>query len=825
MIPVKALIKKWKTAPKPETVARFDNEVHFSRYIPMTHLVSPRVFMTKNGELGAVVRVDGNSFAVQDNQELALFQSQLAFFIKSLGEQYGIYVTAHRYLKPTHLTGDYPAGFVNEFQAAYHQQFVTAKLYVTDLYVTLLCRRPQAERKKTSIIQTVKNFLEAAAKTEFTVWFDKQLREFDATLHQLKTALSAYTPHILSEKKGVNGKAYPELMRFFSILVNGEARDFDYPWMDIAQAVPYKRLFANNDTLHFQGNTPKDDVFGAILSIRDYSYDTYPGKLDELLKLSCSFVLTHTFLGIAKEEAITMITEKSNRLQSTLDSALSQISELEQAKDDVASTHISFGFHHNTILVLSSSLADLGEQVSRVTDIYSHERIVAIRETLNLENAFFAQIPGNARFIRRAAAISSHNFTCFAPLHNYYTGHYDQNHLGSALLLAETPSKTPFYLNLHERASGRKGDLSKGHTLLIGPPGAGKTVIMTTIDAMMQKYAIRSFIFDRDYGMEIYVCAMKGRYYRLTPDEPTGFNPCQLPDTSKNRDFLTNLLCLLSTDATEALSADDLRQIADVVSRNYTLPFEKRSLSNISFFFGCDFKGLSALSRWLAVPDSMGRSGEFAWVFDNAVDTFSVDTISTFGFDMTYLLGCKQENRDQLLPVMYYLFHKIESTVGQKRLTGVYLDEGWQTLNHPYFVEKIATYLATWRKANAFLFFATQLPETVADSALAAALNTNTATHIYLANPLADATVYIEKLKLTRREFEIISTLDTQSRYFLIKQSRDAAVVRISLNGLEKYIRVLSGNLDSVQECREIIQQTGDDPDKWLPLFYSAATA
>lgn len=817
---VKTLRKMWQHPPIPTSLSRFDNELSLSKYIPITHLVSPSIFMTRNGELGAVIYIEGCSFIVQDNQELNILQSQLSFALKTLGEHYGIYVTAHRYLKPTHLAGAYPTGFAQDFNTAYSQQFKDSELYVTDLYVTLILRRHGKENSHKSFLNIVKSLLETTVNSEYDKWLDKQLSNFNESITQLLSALTPYSPRLLAEKITDNDIVCPELLSFFSILINGENTDYTYPRKELAQALPRKRLFIGHNTLHFQGNTELDDRFGAILAIKDYCPQTAPGLLDELLKLPCSYIATHSFLGIAKADTLKMIDEQVNRLRSTKDAAVSQLYELEQAKDDLVSNHINFGMYHNTVLVLSKDLNELTELVAKVTDLYRNQKIVAVRETINLENAYWAQIPGNARFIRRSVAISNHNFSCFASLHNYYHGYYNQNHLGSALMLAETPSKTPFYLNLHERSSGRKNDIPKGHTLLIGPSNAGKTVIMTCIDAMMQKYQIRSFLFDRDFGMEIYVRAMQGRYYRLTPEEPTGFNPCQLEDTPKNRDFLRNLIRLLCTDSTTELSSSDISQIAEVVERNYTLSFNKRTLSNISFFFSYEFSGLGALSRWLQIADSTGRSGEYAWVFDNPADTFDTESISTFGFDMTYLLSSKQETKDHLTPVMYYLFHRIENTLGKNRLTGVYLDEGWQLLDNPYWVDKISNYLATWRKANAFVFFATQLPKTVISSPLAAALNSNTATHIYLANPKADASDYLNSLKLTAREFEIISMLKPQSRYFLIKQGRESAIVRINLQGLEKYIRVLSGNLDSVQDCEDLRKTVGDDPVVWLQLFY-----
>jgi type IV secretion system protein VirB4 len=203
-------------------------------------------------------------------------------------------------------------------------------------------------------------------------------------------------------------------------------------------------------------------------------------------------------------------------------------------------------------------MADLEEKIAKVIKVYQDKRLVVIRETLNLESAFWAQIPGNFKYIRRSVPISSNNFSCFCSLHNYYAGYLNENHLGSALMLAETSSKTPFYLNLHEKASGRKDDLPKGHTTLIGPSNAGKTVIITTIDAMMQKYGVRSFFFDRNYGCEIYVLAMGGVYNRLLPGEPTGWNPCQLPKNEKNKKFLRDFLEVLATSPTASLTASDI---------------------------------------------------------------------------------------------------------------------------------------------------------------------------------------------------------------------------------------------------------------------------
>ena len=58
-----------------------------------------------------------------------------------------------------------------------------------------------------------------------------------------------------------------------------------------------------------------------------------------------------------------------------------------------------------------------------------------------------------------------------------------------------------------------------------------------------------------------------------------------------------------------------------------------------------------------------------------------------------------------------------------------------------------------------------------------------------------------------------------ESRQFLIKHDQDSVIARLDLANLLDLVKVLSGNVDSVQECEELRAKVGDDPRMWLPLF------
>jgi type IV secretion system protein VirB4 len=794
--------------------AHIRQEVKVSTHVPINHCIAPHLFVTRSGALGATIHAQGLPVDVTGDRDITLCQNQWAFALK-LAAQFSITVTTHRHPANAALDGNYPLGFAQDFSQAYQKKFQNSPLFVNDIYLTLLL--------KASPIARHKNWMHAwkiQSANETALQQAEQIRLLQQAITTWFERLVDYKPTLLSFQKKSDQGVTSDLLGFFSVLVNGESQPMTFPEQDFATLLPQKRLFFGRRVIHYEGATRTDDRFAAILSIKTYAHQTHPGLLNGLLGLPFSMIQTHSFQGIEKTAALEAIRRQGAHLGFVGDAALSQRDELPIAADDIASDRIQLGYHHHTLLILSPDLAQLENHVAKATKIYADVGIVAIRETLNLENAFWAQMPGNMAYIHRKSLISHQNFSGFCSLHNAPAGYLNCNHLGSAMMIAQTRYLTPFYLNLHEQASGRPDDLPKAHTTLIGASNAGKTVLLLTLNTLLQKYRIRSFIFDRNRGCEIYVRAMGGIYHPLTPQTSTGWNPCQLEDIPSNREFLRDFIAVLASQPGNKPTSADESQIADAVDRTYALPFEDRHLSHLSSFFRLDFSGLTALAKWLRLPDRTGRSGEYAWIFDNPTDTLNVDH-DTLGFDLTAFLGDEQiQSKDRVTPVMMYLFKRIESAL-DGRLTGVYLDEGWQFLHHHYWVQKLKSYFFTWRKLNAFIFFATQLPDLIAESPLASTLIQGAATTIFLPNPKADAKDYIEGFKLTTKEFAFIKDTPIDTRYFLFKQGHTSAILRLNLQGMEHFLSVLSGNQHTLPLCDKARAEHGEDPKDWLPAFYA----
>jgi type IV secretion system protein VirB4 len=58
------------------------------------------------------------------------------------------------------------------------------------------------------------------------------------------------------------------------------------------------------------------------------------------------------------------------------------------------------------------------------------------------------------------------------------------------------------------------------------------------------------------------------------------------------------------------------------------------------------------------------------------------------------------------------------------------------------------------------------------------------------------------------------------SRRFLVKQGQNSVVAELNLKGFDDELAVISGTTDNVNLMTQIIEQHGDDPAVWLPIFH-----
>ena len=226
------------------------------------------------------------------------------------------------------------------------------------------------------------------------------------------------------------------------------------------------------------------------------------------------------------------------------------------------------------------------------------------------------------------------------------------------------------------------------------------------------------------------------------------------------------------------------------------------------------FLGMKKAGSLRSCFDQWINDGEYAWVFDNAVDELSLSQ-PIFGFDMTDVL------KDGLLSgiIFFYLFYQIEKLIGNTR-TRIVVAEGWLALRDNEFKKVILDWSSTNRKKNAFLIMDTQSPEDISKSDIGCKIIQESVTQVYFANPSAKYEEYVEKFNLTHKEFQIVKTLGKESRYFLLKQGKRSVVVRLHLpSEFKDDINILSHRSDRDLLLQATLHSHGPDPKQWLPVY------
>jgi type IV secretion system protein VirB4 len=519
------------------------------------------------------------------------------------------------------------------------------------------------------------------------------------------------------------------------------------------------------------------------------------------LQMPFEFIMTQSFSFSNRTIAINKMQLQQNRMIQSEDKAVSQIAEISQALDMAMSGDIGFGEHHISLLCIDHDLKALENSLSMASVEFSNCGIQPVRERVNMEPSYWGQLPGNMSYIIRKSTINTLNLSGFASMHNYPLGLISGNHWGDYVTVLDTTSGTPFYFNFHVR--------DVGHSLIIGPTGAGKTVLMNFLCAQAQKFRPRMFFFDKDRGAEIFIRALDGVYTIIDPGKNCGFNPLQLPENGTNRAFLLDWMRALVTVNGEKLDAEDIKLLTQAIDGNYRLDKRDRKLSNIVPFLGMDGPGTlaSRIAMWHG-------KGSHARIFDNDLDSIDLSSSGVFGFEMAELL----KDTISLSPVLLYIFHRINISLDGSK-TMIVLDEAWALIDNPVFAPKIKDWLKVLRKLNTFVIFATQSVEDATKSQISDTLIQQTATQIFLPN-LKATDVYKTAFMLSQREYSLIKTTNPSSRYFLIKQGVNAVIARVNLSGMDNIINVLSGRADTVILLDKIIEKHGSDPKKWLPIFY-----
>lgn len=471
------------------------------------------------------------------------------------------------------------------------------------------------------------------------------------------------------------------------------------------------------------------------------------------------------------------------------------------ALTEVRSNLVKYGHYTAAIVVMDDNIESLAEKCLTITNELRNRGFTVMQEDVGNADAFIGTMPGNRRNNVRGAPTNSLVLADLLPLTSVWAG--PETHpsplyppKSPPLLYARTTGCTPFRLSLHVE--------DVGHTLMLGPTGAGKTTALNTIIAQQFRYPnARVFGFDRKYGSYVLCRASGGQFYDVGgPHGSMQFAPLAGLESTADLAWATEWLEMCCALQGITISPGQRNKIYEALQQLVSNT-QGRSLT--------DFVGLVQDPVVSEALNFYTLAGPMGALLDGMED--NLKTGRFLMFEMEHLASMGEKN---MVPVLLYLFRQME-----KRLDGsptlVPLDESWLMLTHPLFRTKVQEWLKTWRSKNAHVVLATQEPADVLKSAIRDVVLASCPTRLLLANPDARGVQreMYELLGCNAREVELISYATKKRDYYY----KSPVGRRLFTLGLEPVTLAFVGasGVAKVTEAKKLEEEFGSEwPAEWL---------
>jgi type IV secretion system protein TrbE len=528
------------------------------------------------------------------------------------------------------------------------------------------------------------------------------------------------------------------------------------------------------DTPLVGGLEPKlGELHIRTLTILGFPSLSRPGILDALNHQDFSYRWVTRFIALDKTLATKTLTSlrrqwfnkrKSitamlrevlyNQPAQLLDSdADNKVVDADQALQALGGDHVAFGYLTATITVTDHERAAVEDKVRAVERIVNGLGFTCVREGVNAVEAWLSSLPGHVYANVRQPLVHTLNLAHLMPLSSVWAGPTRNAHLGGPpLLVAKTAGSTPFRLSTHV------GDV--GHMMVVGPTGAGKSVLLSLIALQFRRYRqAQVYIFDKGNSARAAVLAMGGAHHALGSAEADGealsFQPLAGIDDAGERSWASEWIAALLAHENVPVTPEVKDQVWTALGSLASAPREERTMTGLALLLQSNALRIALQPYTLEGPH--GR------LLDAAEQQLALADVQCF--ETEALMG----QTGAVAPVLTYLFHRLEERF-DGRPTLLILDEAWIFLDHPLFAARIREWLKVLRKKNVAVLFATQSLADIAGSAIAPAIIESCPQRILLPNDRAiepqGHDIYT-RFGLNDRQIELIARATPKRHYYL----------------------------------------------------------
>ena len=703
------------------------------------------------------------------------------------------------------------------------RQFTREGAHYESEYALILAYTPPL-RRTSKLAELIYDDDAAAASSpadRLVAQFRRALEEFEDQLGDA-LRLRRMKGYTVRDARG-RERLYDELVNYFAFCLTGELAPVAIPaapmYLDAYLGAPE----------FWPGDTPRvGEHYIACVAIDGFPGESAPNILDALDQLPIAYRWSTRMLYLDQHEAISDLEkfrrhwkQKARGFWSQVfrteggvinEDAILMTRQTEAAISDANSALVTYGYYTSVVTLMGDDRTALHEDARAVARVIRQHGFSARIETVNTVEAWLGTLPGHAIPNVRRPPLHTLNLSDLLPLASVWTGaevnpcrFYPPD--SPPLLHAVSTGATPFRFNLHS------GDV--GHTLVIGPTGAGKSVFLGTLAAQFRRYAgARVTAFDFGRSMLTLALAVGGQHYDLAAGEDSpGLAP----------------LAHLDSDADAAWAEGWVATCVELQTGVAPTPRQKEEIHRAVRLLrtqGTSDVGRSMTDFASTVQDATIRQalapytidGQLGHLLDSRAESLRDDAFQVF--EIEELMGLGEKN---LLPVLLHLFRRFEQSLDGSPAV-LFIDEGWVVLGHPVFREKLREWLKTLRKKNCSVVLATQSLSDAVKSGILDVLMEACPTKVFLANNQAEKSGtgsvlgprdYYALLGLNDAEVRIVANATPKRHYYAVAPE-GRRLLDLGLGPVARAFVAVSDK-KQVARVRELARAHGQDwPFAWL---------
>jgi type IV secretion system protein VirB4 len=724
-------------------------------FLPWVALVGDGVVLNKDGSFQRTARFRGPDLDSAVPAELVAVAGRLNNAFRRLGSGWAIFVEAQRHEAATYPASRFPDPASALVDAERKADFEEAGAHFESSYFLTFLYLPPAED---------------AARAESWLYEGRERGGVDA--HEALRGFADRTDRIL------------QLVDAFMP---------ECAWLDDTQTLTY--LHSTVSTKRHRVRVPETPIYldalvadqpliGGleprlgdahlrILTIVGFPTATTPGILDELNRLAFPYRWATRAVLLDKMDATRLLTKirrqwfakrkslaailkevMTNEASVLVDTdAANKAADADLALQELGADYAGQAYVTATITVWDADPRIAAEKLRLVEKVIQGRDFTAMPETINAVDAWLGSLPGHVYANVRQPPLSTLNLAHMIPLSAVWAGEVRDEHFAAPpLLFGKTEGSTPFRLSIHV------GDV--GHTLIVGPTGAGKSVLLALMALQFRRYD-RAQVFAFDFGGSIRAAAlaMDGDWHDLGggltdgADDSVSLQPLARIDDAGERAWAAEWISAILSRESVAITPEVKERIWTALTSLASAPPAERTLTGLSVLLQSN--DLKQALRPYCVGGAYGR------LLDAEAEHLGEATVQAFETEGLIGTGAAPA-------VLAYLFHRIEDRL-DGRATLIIIDEGWLALDDEGFAGQLREWLKTLRKKNASVIFATQSLSDIDGSAIAPAIIESCQTRILLPNERAiepQITAIYRRFGLNDRQIEILARAMPKRDYY-----------------------------------------------------------